>query len=98
MKLRLTPAAEADIREVYMWYREQGGGLAQEFRRALDACLARIRRNRFSHPKVYGQLRRALLSRFPYAVFYVIGEEEIAVLGVFHGRRDPKVWQRRHDA
>lgn len=60
-------------------------------------CLIQIGRNPLAHPAVYGELHRALLRRFPYGVFYVVGEAEIGVIGVFHGRRDPKVWQARHD-
>ena len=95
MRVRLSPAAESDIREIYAWYRAQREGLGLEFRRALDDCLNRIRNNPMAYAKVHGEIRRALLHRFPYCVFYVIRESEVGVLGVFHGHRDPKTWQSR---
>lgn len=98
MKLRLTPPAEADVRDIYNWYRDQGEGLAPEFRRALDACLNRVRRNLMVYAKVHGEIRRAMLQRFPYCVFYIVDESEVGVIGVFHGHRDPQIWQSRHDA
>ena len=97
MRLRLTPLAEADVHDIYKWYRDQGEGLGLEFRLALDACLNRIRRNPFAYPKVHGEIRRALLQRFPYCVFYVASESDVGVVGVFHGHRDPQVWQSRRD-
>ena len=98
MTLRITDAAEADIRETFRWYREQGQSLQYEFRRSLDACLSRVRRSPNAYPRVHGEVRRALLKRFPYAAFFVVEESEIAVIAVVHGRRDPTVWQRRTEA
>ncbi len=98
MRLRLTPPAEADVRDIHTWYRDQGESLAPEFRQALDSCLSRVRQNPLTYPRVHGEIRRALLQRFPYCVFYVVSESEVAVIGVLHGHRDPKVWQSRQDA
>jgi plasmid stabilization system protein ParE len=42
---------------------------------------------------VQGQTRRALVHRFPYAVFYVVDPNLVAVTAVMHGRRDPRRWQ-----
>ena len=59
MKVHLTPAAEADVREIYAWCEAQGEGLATEFKRALDASRGRIGRNPRVHAEVHGQARRA---------------------------------------
>jgi hypothetical protein len=45
-------------------------------------------------PSVRGQTRRAVLKRFPYAVYYRQTNDQIVVLAV-HGRQDPKRWQSR---
>jgi len=96
--VRLRPAAEDDVRQICGWYREQHADLVPEFRRALDATLARIARDPAVYPTVFGPIRRALLRRFPYCVFYILEPHEVVVIGVFHGRRDPTTWQSRHDA
>jgi plasmid stabilization system protein ParE len=33
--------------------------------------------------------------RFPYSVFYRVEADRIVVLAVFHGRRNPRIWQAR---
>ena len=38
---------------------------------------------------------RILIRRFPFGIFYVEGPEQIVVLAVLHGRRDPKRWKER---
>jgi plasmid stabilization system protein ParE len=86
------------VRQICGWYREQHADLVPEFRRSLDACLARIARDPAAYPTVFGPIRRALLRRFPYCVFYILEPQEVVVIGVFHGRRDPATWQSRQDA
>ena len=98
MTIRITEAAAADITEIFRWYRDQREGLEYGFRRSLDACLSRVRRSPEGYACVHNEIRRALLMRFPYAVFFIVEESEITVIGVFHGRRDPTVWQRRSEA
>jgi toxin ParE1/3/4 len=94
-RLRLTPEAELDLDEAHLWYDTQGPGLAADFLGAVNTCLASIGRQPEAYPLVDPTMRRALLRRFPYAVFYEIGSIEIVVYGVFHGARDPQAWKRR---
>ena len=92
MKLALSfiPQAERDISDAYQWYEERSPGLGGEFLRALDVCFASIERNPLAYPAVHKELRRALVKRFPYAIFYAVHEGRLAVLACFHGKRDPK--------
>ncbi|WP_325034676.1 type II toxin-antitoxin system RelE/ParE family toxin [Nostoc sp. 'Lobaria pulmonaria (5183) cyanobiont'] len=46
-----------------------------------------------SYVIVYGDIRRAIVQRFPYAVYYRIVSSRVIVTAIFHGRRDPKSWQ-----
>lgn len=92
---RVRPLAEQDIAEAFVWYEEQATGLGLEFMRAVDASFAAIQRSPMIYPVVYRDLRRALLRRFPYKVFFAQREDRIDVLAVVHGRRHPRVWRRR---
>ena len=40
-------------------------------------------------------MRKALLRRFPYAVFFEVEELRITVVAVYHGRRKPHGWSDR---
>jgi plasmid stabilization system protein ParE len=96
--LRLTPEAELDLAEAHAWYSAQRRGLGREFVRAVDACFAAIRRHPQAYQLIDRKMRRALVSRFPYAVFFEILAGDIVVYAVFHGARDPRTWKRRTDA
>ena len=46
-------------------------------------------------PAADGAIRRAMLSRFPYGVFYVVRGQTVRVLAVMHTSRDPQTWKTR---
>ena len=96
-RLRLTPEAELDLDEAHLWYHRQAPRLAAEFLAAVNASLVSIQHQPEAYALVDPTTRRALLRRFPYAVFYEIRPAEIVVYGVFHSARDPRAWQRRRD-
>lgn len=93
--LILRPAAEDDVEAAYRWYEEQSPGLGAEFLRSVEAGLASIERNPEAYQQVYKHARRALLRRFPYALFYVASPELIEVIGCIHTRRHPRRWRSR---
>ena len=92
--VRLKPAAESEFEEAHAWYEEQSPGLGDQLARDLDSVLRRITEHPEAHAEVDGGIRRALLRRFPYGVFYVVEVSEIVVLGVMHSARDPEAWPR----
>jgi plasmid stabilization system protein ParE len=93
--LVIRPAAESELTEAYRWYEAQRQGLGLEFLFSVEAALAFILRTPELHPLVHKQLRRALIRRFPFGIFYVVDEDAIHVLAVFHGKRNPKRWMER---
>ena len=93
--LTLRPEAENDIAAAAQWYEEQRSGLSLEFRSALDQAFSAIENNPALYAPIYRELRRALLHRFPYAVFYAERTNEIVVAAVLHTSRDPRLWRAR---
>jgi plasmid stabilization system protein ParE len=94
-QLVIRAEAEAEIEEACQWYEARQSGLGKDFVLRVDACLSLIRRNPFSYPVKYKQVRQALLSRFPYNVFYLIAENAIIVIAVLYSKRNPAIWQGR---
>lgn len=89
------PEAESDVQSSYDWYQKQSDGLGDEFLDALDQVITGIQRLPEQHPMVHADIRRALLRRFPYAVFYMNEPSRIVILAVMHQSRDPARWQDR---
>jgi len=59
------------------------------------ASLHAIARHPESYPVIGRRLRRALTSRFPFAIFYILDGDTVRVFGVLHTSRSPRVWQAR---
>lgn len=93
--LILAPEAERDLDEAYGWYESQRAGLGEEFLSCVEATLARVRRGPEAYQVVFECYRRALVRRFPYAVFYEPSHKVVTVYGVFHTARSPERWLER---
>jgi len=95
----LRPQAIEDLHAAKRHYEEQRPGLGDELRDALDITFERLRTFPRSAPPVAGfpGVRRALLPRFPYAIFYLGTSNVIVVLRVLHTARDPQGWPSGED-
>ncbi len=94
-RLVLRPQAEAELFDARDWYEEQRPGLGGASATEVDMVLARIVQAPLTYPRVQGETRRALVRRFPYAIYFHALADEIVVLGVIHGRRRPRRRQSR---
>jgi plasmid stabilization system protein ParE len=95
-ELILAPEADLDIAEAYAWYENRRAGLGEEFLSSVEACIEGIRRHPEICARVYETYRRALVRRFPYAVFYEYEPNTaLTVYAIFHTSRDPDKWRER---
>lgn len=95
MKLRISVEAGSDISEAVQWLRERSPSVPQRFRTSLEETFGSILEHPFMFPNVHGEIRRALLRKFPYAVFFIVEGEDAIIVGVIHQARHPSTWQRR---
>jgi len=84
------PIARLEMDEAMGWYQKQKEGLEAEFKDAAVQLLERIAAAPLRFGPVRGEIRRALLRRFPYAIHFVPEPNAVIVLAVFHTKRDPR--------
>lgn len=89
------PAALIELLEARSWYDTQRAGLGEELAQVVADAIDRIGEHPESFPEVDADVRRVVLPRFPYGLFYRIEPDMIRILAIFHHRRDPLVWHRR---
>jgi plasmid stabilization system protein ParE len=94
-RLVLRPAARDDLEEAAGWYEAQRWGLGSDFLGRVDAAMESIMREPSLALEVGNGVRRALIRRFPYGIFFLQEEGMIVVLAVLHHRRDQRVWRQR---
>jgi plasmid stabilization system protein ParE len=89
------PDVQGEIDDAYRWYEQQRPGLGDDFLAALELVFHRIEQMPAIHQVIWQDVRRGLLRRFPYGVFYRVHPDRVEVIAVQHLRRDPSGWQSR---
>ena len=57
--------------------------------------MQRVVQSPFQFPEIKNDVRRALLRRFPYSLYFQVTEEMIEVIAILHQHRNPRTWQQR---
>jgi plasmid stabilization system protein ParE len=87
--------ARRDIIEIAKWYDLQAVGLGGKFENYLGKTIERLT----THPKAFGFLykdvRKILVDKFPYLIFYRIKEHVVHIYGVMHTKRKPATYKKR---
>ena len=94
LTVRFRPEARAEAAETREWYETRRSGLGAIFTEDLARTIRAVAENPLRFSLVHHETRRAILDRFPYAVYFRVDGDEVVVLAV-HGRQDPTRWQRR---
>ena len=88
-------AASAEFIEASAWYETKRIGLALEFITEIDHCVSFASKHPLQFAVVREDIRRVVAHRFPYSVYFRAEHNRLVVLAVFHGSRDPAIWQAR---
>ena len=94
-RLQIAAAAEEEARAAFLWYSGRSEEAARRFQSDLVAAMERIQEGPLTGCAIDGDVRRMMLSRFPYAVLYTGDSDRIIVLAVMHLRRRPGYWRHR---
>lgn len=68
----------------FHWYETQRAGLGSRFKDLLAQTVERIADMPLSYPEVEQGIRRALVPVFKYRVFYLVENERVVVIGIYH--------------
>ena len=94
-RLRVRKTARAETADVFDWFLERSPAAAAQFLDAVDQAMRLIEEAPVGHPVIRGRLRRVLLRRFPYCIYFKVYPTTIGVVGVIHGCRHPDTWLGR---
>ena len=93
--LLLRPEARVDLLDAFHWYQKQQAGLGHDFKLCVDNALSKLVKNPSFYKKVHNDIRRVIIKKFPFGIFYVIQENKVIILAVLHARRNPGKWKSR---
>jgi hypothetical protein len=87
--------ADADLQEIFNRFEDYRDGFGVEFMTAVDAYLARIAVFPESAPVYFEKVRRQVMQRFPYGIFYQAHETRILIAAILDLRQAPEEIERK---
>lgn len=91
----ILPFAEKDIKATVFYYKEQNKGLEIAFIDILDSSLKEILKNPEAFPIVKFDIRKFVIRKFPFCIYYIDSVDNLYIIAVFHDKRIPKEWSSR---
>lgn len=89
------PEAETEFIEAIRYYEGCEHGLGDDFALEVHSTIKSIVSHPVAWPVLEDDVRRCLISRFPYGVLYSIESDGIFILAVMHLHRNPDYWKHR---
>jgi len=83
----LSPDARRDIRATIWWYSHIQRELGHRFSAEARTVLRRVKQNPYQFVRSHRSTRKALLRRFPYAIYFTVNAEGVLILAILHQRR-----------
>jgi plasmid stabilization system protein ParE len=92
-RLVVRKQAEIEIAAAIDWYQKQNPVAAQNFATAVEHVLKAIQENPFHYQVIEAEIRRAVMSTFPYRLIYLVTDTDVAVISCLRTSRDPEAWR-----
>ena len=89
------PEAAAEFEEVSAFYELRMVGLGKSFAVEVERTVTHVREFPGAGSPSGMSIRRALIPRFPYSLFYRIVGDAVQVIAVSHHRQRPGYWRHR---
>ncbi len=89
--------AELDIEEAFIWYELNQIRLGKKFYLSINKSIHFISAGPFGCAVIYKGLRRFIINKFPYGIYYNVDPEkkEVQIIGVIHFKRNSKIIRKR---
>jgi len=98
VKLIFHKDAKFEFKESINYYHEINAALGLDFIAEVKKSLNQIK----AHPTAWiilgGNIRRALVNRFPYSVLYKTNSKQIYIIAIMNLHRKPDYWKERLDS
>lgn len=92
MRILFSKFAKQEVEDAFAYYQTERLGLGLIFKNEIKSSIKRIS----EHPEAWsiekGEIRKALLHRFPYKILYSIEKDCILILAIAHQHRRPDYW------
>jgi plasmid stabilization system protein ParE len=89
----IQPEAEEELAVAFDYLNSIKPDLGFDLLAAIAEIVTQLEDNPFQFQKVYQEKRRANIKRFQYNLIYKIIHQDVYILAIIHGSRNPKLWE-----
>jgi len=93
--IELSDEAEVDFDKSYEFYFEDSPKVADTFFKQINLGFDNIKQNPKSFSIAHKDVRRYVVKKFPFVIYYRIVDTVIQIIAVFHTSRNPEIWNER---
>ena len=93
--IELSDEAEVDFDKSYEFYFEDSPKVADSYFKQMNISFENINHNPKSFSIVHKHVRKYVVKKFPFVVYYRIVDTIIQVIAIFHTSRNPEIWNER---
>lgn len=93
--IELSEEAEIDFDKSYKYYYEDSPKVADTFFNIINLGFENILKNPNSFPIAHKDMRKYVLQKFPFVIYYRKVDLTIQVIAIFHNSRNPQIWNDR---
>jgi toxin ParE1/3/4 len=86
-ELIIKPIVFDDAEEAINYYEKKLKGLGNRFYSSFLASLNEIQLNPLNYAYIKKPVRRHIIFKFPYKIYYLVSEQTIYVIGISHTKR-----------
>ena len=92
MKIIFTELAAKELLQARSFYEVEVTGLGEKFSSEIKSALKRISNFPTAWPILKNEIRKCIVRKFPYNLFYSIEQDFILILAIAHHHRKPYYW------
>ncbi len=95
MQIKFSKLAKNDFDISLLYYIKESENLALRFKNDIKQSIKRIETFPTLYPKVNDRVRKCVVSKFPFTIYYTIKDDIIYILAVANHYRDLEEYSKR---
>ncbi len=93
--IEISDEVENDFDKSYEYYSEENPKVADSFYKQINLSLENLKQHPVSFPVAYKNVRKFVVKKFPFVIYYQLIDSVIRVIAIFHTSRNPEIWNDR---
>ncbi len=95
MRVEFLLIAKSELDDAVKYYNLQVDGLGNRYKNEAQSTIKRMSIFPMAYIEVRSQVRRCIMHKFPYSIYYSIQENMVLILAIAHQHRKPDYWIKR---